>query len=367
MRKPGQKSRRSGLIVAGAACCLIAAAPASGAAATGFLELDQPAIPAKAPDQVYLDSIARAGDRLVAVGEHGVIIYSDDNAATWRQASVPVDVTLTSVAFSSAKDGWAVGNFGAVLHTTNAGASWELQLDGVRANQLTLAAAQQATSSRSTAIGAPNALRRAGIFIAQGPNKPFLAVLPLNADQVIAIGADRMAMRSDDGGATWRDTSLAFGDPFSHNLYAATRTASGIYVVGETGHVFRSTDRGGSFPAVATPAASTLFGVLAAGGRIIAYGVAGAIFRSDDGAKTWARIAAATTENLVGGIVLASGHIVLAAEGGTLLVSRDGGATFQPARLQLPMALFDITEAADGGMIAVGSRGAMKIPAAAAD
>ena len=66
-------------------------------AQTDQTDLQESAIPVKAPSHVFLNAVALAGSRLVAVGEHGVIIYSDDEGASWRQASVPVNVLFLSL------------------------------------------------------------------------------------------------------------------------------------------------------------------------------------------------------------------------------------------------------------------------------
>ena len=85
--------------------------------------------------------MARAGERLVAVGERGRIILSDDNGVTWRQVHSPTSVTLTHVTFATPVDGWAVGGMGIVLHSADGGLSWTKQLDGIQAADIALAAA----------------------------------------------------------------------------------------------------------------------------------------------------------------------------------------------------------------------------------
>src|SRR5687768_9473515 len=51
--------------------------------------------------------LAFAGQRLVAVGERGHVMLSDDHGATWRQAkSVPTRVLLTAVFFVDSEYGW---------------------------------------------------------------------------------------------------------------------------------------------------------------------------------------------------------------------------------------------------------------------
>ena len=45
--------------------------------------------------QGMLTRVVTAGNRLVAMGERGLVVLSDDGGRQWRQAQVPVSVTLT--------------------------------------------------------------------------------------------------------------------------------------------------------------------------------------------------------------------------------------------------------------------------------
>ncbi len=54
-------------------------------------------------------------------GERGIVLLSDDAGVSWRQAKVPVSVSLTAVQFVDAEQGWAVGHLGVVLHTQDGG------------------------------------------------------------------------------------------------------------------------------------------------------------------------------------------------------------------------------------------------------
>ena len=64
-----------------------------------------------------LQAVVRAGGgrRLVAVGERGLAIHSDDDGQSWAQAEVPVGCTLTALRFADERRGWATGNLGVVL------------------------------------------------------------------------------------------------------------------------------------------------------------------------------------------------------------------------------------------------------------
>jgi photosystem II stability/assembly factor-like uncharacterized protein len=318
----------------------------------------------KAPDKVFLIAIARAGNRLVAVGEHGVITYSDDNGNSWRQSSVPVTVTLTSIGFADALHGWAAGHYGVILHTSDGGVTWQEQLNGLQANQLTLAAAQAAVAGHSTALGAPLAIKRADAFVADGADKPFLSVLAINPNDATVFGAYRMVMKTTDGGKTWMDRSLNVADPISQNLYDAERAGPDIYIASEAGLVFLSTDGGNSYNQVAPPTDSTLFGILGLGaGDVLAYGVAGRMFSSTDAGKTWQTIDLGTDTNLTAAIRLASGKIVVAEEDGRVFVTDGAVTAFKPLPVSIPMGLFGMAEAADGDVVFVGSNGTASLAA----
>jgi photosystem II stability/assembly factor-like uncharacterized protein len=245
-----------------------------------------------------------------------------------------------------------------ILHSADGGATWREELNGIAANRLTLAAAEAAVAAKINAPGLPLALRRAALFMQAGPDKPFLAVWPLDDRHVIAFGAYRMAMATNDGGKTWTDWSLRIGDPLSHNLYDVTAADGALYVVAETGLVFRSDDQGGSFAPVGHPGDATLFGALSTGdGGVLVFGVAGEAFRSGDGGKTWQSLQTGAGDNLVAACTLAGGTILMADENGRLFISRDHARSFAAVRLPTPGALAGIVQAANGDVIVVGAAG----------
>ena len=346
------------LVVAGCLCL------GNRANATDLSALTRAAITVKAPDKVLLVAVTSAGQRLVAVGVHGVIVYSDDSGSTWSQAKVPVDVTLTAVRFANAQDGWAVGHYGVVLHSTDGGLTWQKQLDGIQVNQMTMVTAQAAVAANDPSAGAPRAIERADHFMAGGPENPFLAILASDANNVMAFGAYRMTEKSTDGGKDWLDWNLHVGDPISHNLYDVIRVGTDIYVVGEAGSVYRSTDDGASFPAVTVPAQSTLFVVLPTGdGGVFTCGVAGLAFRSADNGQSWTPVNFNTTSNLTAASVLSSGAIIVGNESGAIAISTDHAKTFSALPGFQPMEIFGLTQAENGDVVAVGSAGVIVIPA----
>src|SRR3569833_709988 len=87
--------------------------------------LQKPAAIVANAAQAPLLSIARAGRRIVAVGDHGVVLLSDDEGAHFRQAhAVPSQALLTSVCFLDDKQGWAAGHDGNKQQTDERGENW---------------------------------------------------------------------------------------------------------------------------------------------------------------------------------------------------------------------------------------------------
>src|SRR5690606_3791512 len=100
----------------------------ASAATEGIDTLREPSKPISAP--VPLIGMDRAGDVLVGVGLHGMIKRSTDGGATWQQVQSPVSTDLVQVRFRDPMNGWIVGHDSVLLHTTDGGLTWSVQLDG---------------------------------------------------------------------------------------------------------------------------------------------------------------------------------------------------------------------------------------------
>ena len=214
-------------LVALAVAVAALAAPAAATAAPVGDALDRPAVQAAHPERAVLLAAAQAGQRIVAVGERGIVLLSDDGAAKWRQVPVPTSVTLTAVRFVDDKHGWAVGHGGVILASTDGGATWTRQLDGKTAADLMLKAAQ--------ASGDPAAVKEAEWLVSAGADKPFLDLHFFDAKHGIVVGAYNLAFETRDGGQTWSAIAQRLDNPRGLHLYAVRARGDKVLIVGEQG------------------------------------------------------------------------------------------------------------------------------------
>lgn len=285
----------------------LAAAPAPVAQSLG-----RPAIAARQGERAFLLGAARAGGRMVAVGERGLVVASDDGGGSWRQMATPVSVTLTAVRFVDAKHGVAVGHGGVVLLTSDGGASWSLALDGRRAAALALAAAQ----ARQDEL----ALRDAERLVADGPDKPFLDVLVLSPRDIVVVGAYGLALASSDGGHSWSSLMDRLDNPRALHWYAIRRRGDVVVIAGEQGLALRSIDGGQRFERIETPYKGSFFTVeLAGDGDLLLAGLRGNVWRSRDGGVNWSQLHSPMDASITTSLIAPDGSVLLGNQAGFVL------------------------------------------------
>lgn len=339
------------LLAAGAPCI------AAGAIAAFRDPLEQPAQPSALAARAPLQGAARAGQRLVAVGQRGHIVLSDDGGSSWRQAAVPVSSDLTAVRFATPALGWAVGHDGVVLHTADGGQTWGLQLDGRRANQLLVVHLEARLRDEPTAAELKPLLDEARRNLALGADKPFLDVWFADALTGFVVGAYNLIFRTTDGGTSWTPWFERTDNPRLLNLYGIGAVGDDVYVVGEGGLVLKLDAAAQRFRARPTPYKGSYFGVLGTGNTVLAFGLRGTAWASDDGGANWRAVDAGLPATIVAGTTLIDGRLLLADAGGRLAVSDAAARSFR--RLALPQALplAGVADAGQGRVVLTGPRG----------
>lgn len=328
---------------------------AAAFAAPKFDALDHPAVQSPTAVNAAMLGTARAGNRLVAVGERGVILLSDDDGRRWRQASTPVRVSLTAVQFVDAQQGWAIGHLGVVLHTTDGGQTWHKQLDGLQAAELFVNSATEAQRDY------------AQMLRDDGPDKPLMGLHFSDARNGIVVGAYNLALRTRDGGATWQPLSPALPNERRLHLHAVNLAGTQVLIAGEQGLILRSDDGGQSFSRLASPYKGSWFGLMTtADGSWLFYGLRGSLYRSTDRGATWDKLPAASSTSLTAGLQRRNGALLLVSQGGDLLQSADGGRSFTRSAARLPSAVSGVTETASGALVFATLRGPVRLDDASA-
>ena len=290
--------------------------------------MDQPALTISDPQDVALIAMAYKAGRLVAVGEHGVIVISEDKGVSWHQAASPVSVTLTSVHFVSSTEGFVTGQFGVVLRTQDGGQTWTRVLDGNTAAHLAVTAAAQMVAAAPQDPTALAALAEAHRLVAQGPDKPFFDSYFSDAKNGFVIGAYNLLYRTADGGRTWTAWMSHTGNTKRFHLYAIAADGGDIYIAGEQGLVLRSIDGGQSFQQLSTPYAGSFFSVATApSGEVVIAGLEGNAFRSIDQGVSWQQINDLPPVGIVSATFGSDQKLWLANQAGQIFWSVDGGKT----------------------------------------
>ncbi|MGA4640136.1 WD40/YVTN/BNR-like repeat-containing protein [Stutzerimonas stutzeri] len=285
-----------------------------------------PAVQTKTATQATMLSAVRAGERIVAVGDHGVVLLSDDQGKQWRQASsVPLSTPLTDVSFVDAKAGWAVGHWGAILATADGGETWQVQR------------------------------------LSTEEDRPLFAVHFFNEKQGVAVGLWSLLLTTEDGGGTWTERPLSAPPGASRadlnliGLFADARGA--LYATAERGQVLRSEDQGNSWRYLDTGYEGTLWtGTVLADGSLLLGGQRGTLLRGSMDGKDFERVPT-HSKGSVTSIAVAGRRVLAVGLDGLSVQSSDGGNSFQRREIadgaSLTAALFN----ADGVPLLFSRRG----------
>lgn len=337
-------------------------------AATAFPALERPALQVKAPERQVLQTAARAGERIVAIGERGLIVLSDDQGKTWRQAGqVPVSVSLTALSFVDAQHGWAVGHGGVILHTTDGGETWTKRADGLALAKVVLAEAEQLVAQRPGDPAAERAVADARRLVDDGADKPLLDVRFADVRRGWVVGAYNLFFETTDGGATWRSISSRLDNPRGLHLNALAVRGQTVFIVGEQGLLLRSLDVGQTFQGLTSPYKGSWFSVaLGEDGLVTVGGLRGNAFRSADGGATWNAISGLPPVSIIAASARADGSALLSNQAGQLFVTR-ANAPAHPLRVGPMPPLNGLLVLGQQSALALGFGGALSLDLSGSD
>jgi len=301
-----------------------------GAAVLGGAVVAKEVLPEVGPlgattmQRLLLVDAERSGSRIVAVGDRGYIVYTDDQGKSWKRAKTPPAPMLTALDFLDDQQGIAVGHDSVILATKDRGETWTQ------------------------------------VFAAPGEQRPLLDVIYPSRDLIVAIGAYGAYYDSTDGGKTWNARKVLQDDK---HLNAILELGDNhLLLIGEAGTMLSSDDMGKTWKPLASPYKGSFFGgLVASDNSVVVYGLRGHIFRSTDRGKTWKAVENKSTAALIGGDKLPDGALVVAGSAGTVLVSRDNGVSFQPVATGTTRAFGKVLVGTEGKILALGEAGVREI------
>jgi photosystem II stability/assembly factor-like uncharacterized protein len=259
---------------------------------------EAPAVPVKPrPAEIeplasrsLLLGIANTGKHLIAVGDRGNIVASNDGV-NWAQVEVPVRATLTAVEFVDDTHGWAVGHDATILHSGDGGRTWQLQ------------------------------------NFQPELEKPLLDVLFTDAQHGMAIGAYGLFLQTSDGGTSWTEVEAQPVREEELHLNAIVRLKNGeFFLVGETGMMGVSKD-GTSWERLSSPYEGSLYGALPRGEKgALVFGLRGNVYETDDvRSGKWTAVKMGTVASFFGATELPSGDVAMVGLAGAISVLSPGG------------------------------------------
>jgi photosystem II stability/assembly factor-like uncharacterized protein len=313
--------------------------------------LDVPARHSALSSKRLLNGLAQTNGIVLAVGQRGHILRSDDQGISWHQVSVPTSVDLTAAYLLPSGQAWAVGHDGVVLYSADAGKSWRLQLDGRGIEKLL------ATYSATTHEHPAGEASTLEILTAQGVGQSLLDVCFVDPLNGYVVGAFGLVLRTRDGGATWTPWMAHVDNPRNLHLYGIRNVRGDLYVAGEQGLVLKQPHGADHFGVLSTPYKGTYFGIAGHPDWLLVYGLGGNAYRSADGGTSWEKVALPSASGVTGATVLDAANVLLTNQAGELMTSSDGARSFRRVALSTNFPLTAVSAAQQGPVMLAGTRG----------
>jgi photosystem II stability/assembly factor-like uncharacterized protein len=354
--------------------------------------------------KALVQDVVRVGEKIFLAGERGHIGWSDDNGTTWTQSKVPTIQDINALYFVTADIGWAVGHDSNIFNTIDAGKTWSMQLDGLAYNLIRAQAQHDQYAEQLEAKQAALDEAQAQLEEAEAAAKPKQKLIDQLQEQVdvldeevyeldfqvrdsekilheenapwplmdvwfsdanngYAVGAFNAFLMTQDGGKTWTDVSGRLDNPDGLHLNVVSGIDNTVFILGEAGLVFRSTDSGATWESLESPDDGSFFAMHLAKQAdttdldVLIIGLEGAVFRSSNNGDDWDAVEHSLNYNLNSIFVGDAGLLLIVGNDGAVLRSTDGGLTLEAYRQQNQVTLSSVTVAANGHYIFAGAGG----------
>ena len=239
--------------------------------------------------RLQINDLVRLDDRLIAVGERGTIIVSDDDGDTWREThgDEQLPVTLTGISALGDDTLLAVGHDAVLMRSEDAGDTWEVLMQDKELGE------------------------------------PLLGTWSADGERIFAFGSFGRFFSSGDGGHSWQERELDIHGEHLNDMAGDGERLQ--LMVGEMGLLLRSQDHGASWETIEPFYRGSLFGVAYMGDSVwVTYGMRGHVFVSRDDGMNWSQIELPHRLPLYGHAQDESGLVIVGTGGAQVTISRDG-------------------------------------------
>ncbi len=239
--------------------------------------------------RIQFNDLVHFDGRMVAVGERGTIMVSDDDGDSWQQTygDQQLPVTLTGITWLGGDLLLAVGHDQLILRSTDGGDSWDVIMNDDEAGE------------------------------------PLMGTWSADGKEVFAYGSFGRFFHSTDAGQSWTSVELDIHGEHLNDLAGDGKRMQ--LLVGEMGLVLRSTDGGDQWQAVEPFYRGSLFGVAhLKDASWVAYGMRGHVFVSHDDGINWSQIQLPHQLPLYGHAADANGVVIVGTGGAYVNLTGDG-------------------------------------------
>ena len=286
-----------------------------------------------------------------AVGDFGVILHTDDGGQHWSPQVSGVTCTLSSVCFVDARTGWVAGGMaypylhdssGVVLSTRDGGLSWQREpvlLPALRKIRFL-------TERQGWAVGCSSAMFPGGVFTTRDAGRSWQSACCSGTSRQLT-GDFFDGRNAILGGSLGLAATINEGD-FSRNpqsgvvlhaIHGMQIVPPGYgWLVGDGGWIALSGDRGNSWrpPLGVLPPGAALFDFSALTVRGPKCWIAGSpgsrVFFTPDAGRTWSTFPTGTSAPLQAITFVDDQHGWAVGQLGQILSSNDGGRTWRRQR-----------------------------------
>jgi photosystem II stability/assembly factor-like uncharacterized protein len=279
----------------------------------------------------------------------------NSSLAQWEwQSPIPQGNVLYKTQFTNSMEGWAVGGYGTLLHTTDGGLSWTEQeygrTDDLIAFKMITEITGWAVGDNGTILHTTNG---GDEWVEQisGTTEGLNGLFFIDSQNGWIVGDKELILHTTNGGTTWQFQQYP-ATQYSINTVTFISPTEG-WAAGANRRIYHTTNSGSTWTyQMIGPSMTSYLNVYfadALSGFIT--GTDGAIMRTTDGGTTWSQVS--TGDNVNYNQIIMQNSLVgwIVGDGGRILRTLNGGASWSTSTLSEGMDLNGITRYSGSGTL----------------